>query len=74
MTISPGGALAALDGFDREGDGTGDQQRLLNNLYSLSMLGGALVPLDGFDPDAISVEARETYSEQYTFPEAGQYY
>ncbi|MEF2515323.1 CotH kinase family protein, partial [Klebsiella pneumoniae] len=73
MTISTlGGALAALDGFDPgEGDGTGDQQRLLNNLYSLSMLGGALVPLDGFDPDAISVEARETYSEQYTFPKPG---
>ena len=35
------------------------------------MLGGALVPLDGFDPDAISVEARETYSEQYTFPKPG---
>ncbi|WP_301742070.1 hypothetical protein, partial [Klebsiella pneumoniae] len=35
MTISTlGGALAALDGFDPgEGDGTGDQQRLLNNLY-----------------------------------------
>ncbi|HCL5947913.1 TPA: CotH kinase family protein, partial [Klebsiella pneumoniae] len=73
MTISTlGGALAALDGFDPgEGDGAGDQQRLLNNLYSLSMLGGALVPLDGFDPDAISVEARETYSEQYTFPKPG---
>ncbi|HDG8128555.1 TPA: CotH kinase family protein, partial [Klebsiella pneumoniae] len=46
-------------------------QRLLNNLYNLSMLAGALVPLDGFDPDAISVEARETYSEQYTFPKPG---
>ncbi len=69
MAVSTlGGALAALDGFD---PGDGDQQRLLNNLYSLSMLGGALVPLDGFDPDAISVEARETYSEQYTFPKPG---
>ncbi|HDT2161450.1 TPA: CotH kinase family protein, partial [Klebsiella pneumoniae] len=69
MAISTlGGALVALDGFD---PGEGDQQRLLDNLYSLSMLGGALMPLDGFDPDAISVEARETYSEQYTFPKPG---
>ncbi|EMG1073965.1 CotH kinase family protein, partial [Klebsiella pneumoniae] len=53
-------------------DGDSDtSQRLLNNLYNLSMLAGALVPLDGFDPDAISVEARETYSEQYTFPKPG---
>ncbi|MDK9904810.1 CotH kinase family protein [Klebsiella pneumoniae] len=69
MAISTlGGALVALDGFDPV---EGDQQRLLDNLYSLSMLGGALMPLDGFDPDAISVEARETYSEQYTFPKPG---
>lgn len=65
-------ALSALDGFDpSSGSNTDTPQRLLNNLYSLSMLGGALVPLDGFDPDAISVEARETYSEQYTFPKPG---
>ncbi|HGN8976408.1 TPA: CotH kinase family protein [Klebsiella pneumoniae] len=65
-------ALSALDGFDpSSGDNVDTPQRLLNNLYNLSMLGGALVPLDGFDPDAISVEARETYSEQYTFPKPG---
>ncbi|EPJ1665049.1 CotH kinase family protein [Klebsiella pneumoniae] len=75
MAVSTlGSALTPLEGFEPGSSDDGDSdtsQRLLNNLYNLSMLAGALVPLDGFDPDAISVEARETYSEQYTFPKPG---
>lgn len=43
----------------------------LSRLMTTQQLAVALSALDGFDPDAISVEARETYSEQYTFPKPG---
>ncbi|MFS1754353.1 CotH kinase family protein [Escherichia coli] len=43
----------------------------LSRLMITQQLAVALSALDGFDPDAISVEARETYSEQYTFPKPG---
>ena len=47
------------------------QHIYLGQQVQTATLSVGLSALDGFDPDAISVEARETYSEQYTFPRPG---
>ncbi|HIE9799423.1 TPA: CotH kinase family protein, partial [Klebsiella pneumoniae] len=47
------------------------QRIYLGQQVQTATLSVGLSALDGFDPDAISVEARETYSEQYTFPKPG---
>ncbi|MDK1955685.1 hypothetical protein LRR72_20820, partial [Klebsiella pneumoniae] len=44
------------------------QRIYLGQQVQTATLSVGLSALDGFDPDAISVEARETYSDQYTFP------
>ncbi|MEH9308034.1 CotH kinase family protein, partial [Klebsiella pneumoniae] len=47
------------------------QHIYLGQQVQTATLSEGLSALEGFDPDAISAEARETYSEQYTFPKPG---